>query len=218
MPENNSYPHPTLTKVLGRPTNVTLKLLQQEINTNAMSIVTNRGGGNHGHLALVIPATEYTIQAGVGNYFLTLTNPGNTPTHAPNATGPQITEINRQFKVDVKEFQHHNKVKNELKQQIIEAVDDKYINTLSDNLFGYANITVLTILQHLKTTYGAITPDDLAKNDKELQREWDPQTEIEDLWTHQEDCQQYAAAGTNPITQLTVIIKTLQLIENTGIF
>jgi hypothetical protein len=49
-----TFPHETLTPIIGKPTNTTLQLLQRQLFTNARSVPSARGGGTHGHLAMVL--------------------------------------------------------------------------------------------------------------------------------------------------------------------
>ena len=51
---------------------------------------------------------------------------------------------------------------------IINSVDDMYINTLKHCITKYSAVEPLALLIHLKTTYGAITIDDLIANTKRI--------------------------------------------------
>ena len=51
-----------------------------------------------------------------------------------------------------------------LKQQLLAAVEDEYICSLQDALYGYANVTVRDIIVHLQTTYGQLDQDALTAN------------------------------------------------------
>ncbi len=53
------FDHPTLTKISGEPSLSNLMTLQNELKANAQSVDTNLGGGAHGHLGLVVPASVY---------------------------------------------------------------------------------------------------------------------------------------------------------------
>ena len=173
MTDTNTYIHPELTPITQRPTYHTLHTSQQEVNANALAVYTNRGGGEHGHLYLVVSPETYATQAGAVNIFEAPTNPGPRQTHPQPSTSAQITEINRQYLVNKTEFEAFNKVKQDLKHQVLKAIMDKYTQTLADRTYGYANVTVLQLLQHLHNTYGIISPDDLAKNEKSLGRRMD---------------------------------------------
>ena len=50
----------TLQKIKCRPAYERLKKLRKMIKTNALSVVSNLGGGSHSHLGLVIPQLEYS--------------------------------------------------------------------------------------------------------------------------------------------------------------
>ena len=57
-----SFPYPELTPLpLDRKPNLhDVRLLKRQINANAMSIPSHRGGGLNGHLALVMLPADYT--------------------------------------------------------------------------------------------------------------------------------------------------------------
>ena len=53
------FPHKIIEKTESRPTYDTLKKLQNMIKANASSVISDLGGGAHGHLGLVLPSSEY---------------------------------------------------------------------------------------------------------------------------------------------------------------
>jgi hypothetical protein len=80
-----TFARPDLTPITGESTNSSLKLLQAELNANAISIPSNRGGGAHGHLTLIQSPANYLLLTGAN--FEAPVNPGLTPTQPANATG-----------------------------------------------------------------------------------------------------------------------------------
>ena len=48
------FEHVDLTPVSGQPTYESLRLLNQELKTNAMSVHSNLGGGAHGYYGLIV--------------------------------------------------------------------------------------------------------------------------------------------------------------------
>ena len=72
-----SFPHETLTPILGKPTNTTLQLLQRQLFTNASSVPSARGGGLHGHLAMLLRDADCIERAGVA--FIVPVHPGPPP-------------------------------------------------------------------------------------------------------------------------------------------
>ena len=56
---NNSFMYPTLTKIHGYPTFVTLQKLKNQLKSNARAVSSDIGDGAHGHLGLVLTPQEY---------------------------------------------------------------------------------------------------------------------------------------------------------------
>ena len=72
-----TFPHESLTPINGKPTNTTLQLLQHQLFTNAHSVPSARGGGLHGHLAMLLNDVEFIARAGVA--FIVPVHPGPLP-------------------------------------------------------------------------------------------------------------------------------------------
>ena len=53
------FNHPDLSKIMGVPTYEILHLLHNEINSKAMGVHSNIGGGKHGYLWLVVIPIAY---------------------------------------------------------------------------------------------------------------------------------------------------------------
>ena len=211
-------PHKTLTAIAHgeKPTFSTLLTIHQELNANAMAIASNRGGGQYGHLSTVIPIATFTALPNAAPW-VDPVHPGNTPIHLPGATGAQITEGNRQYKANLDEFQLFHATKALLKTQLLAAIPDTYTKILKHNQFGYANVTVLALLNHLDTHYGTVTFDDLDTNLNNLTRRWDPTQPLEDLWNQINECQIYAAPH-DPITVATAVRAAITNLTNSGVF
>jgi hypothetical protein len=212
----SNFPHAVLTPLAThRPTVPALALLRQELNTNAISVPSARGNGLLGLYALVVSAATYTTDAAIA--FDPPVNPGVAPVIPPAATQAQITEANRQFLADHKEFSTFKSTEAALKKQLIEAVPSTYINKLKHKSLGFANVSTLQIIEHLVTTYGTITTDDLDKNIELLHKDWAPTNPIEDLFEQIRTCIEFAA-DTDPISEATAVRAATMNVEKTGLF
>jgi hypothetical protein len=211
------FPHPELSPLSStdKPANTSLKPLKKQLNANAMSIPSVQGGGSHGHLALTIPAARYLTIVGIA--FTAPLHPGPAPIHIAGATGHQITETNRQYAAELKEFRVFTSVEANLKKEIIQAVPDTYINELNDDILGYANTTTLSLLAHLDTTYGTVTADNLNTNLDDLQRAWTSAQPLEDLWKQIRQCRLFANDH-DPISELMAVRSALLNLETAGVF
>lgn len=210
------YPHPTVTPILEEPTFATLQTLIAELNTNAMAVPSNRGGGAHGHLTLLVQPANYLLLAGVA--FVPPPNPGPVPIHPAAATAAQIAELNRQFTANQLEYRTYLNVEQTLKSMLLQAVLPTFLSILRDPELGFAQVTTIALLTHLRDTYGVIDADALAANELSLEREWSPDDPIEDLWSHILECQRFSTNGGDPISNATAVRAAIKVLTKSGVF
>ena len=82
------FPNSTLTKIVGKPSYETLKIVYDELKENAATEPSTRGGGQHGHIAIVTGPAVYATMSAVP--FNIPNNPGFVPHPAAGGTAPQI--------------------------------------------------------------------------------------------------------------------------------
>jgi hypothetical protein len=211
------FPHPELTKIQGKPTAITVKLLQKEVYANTRAVHCTRGGGTNGYLGIAMTDATYAIRV-PGHPFIAPDHPGEQPAHALNATAAQITGVNRQYDAELDDFRQYERVREAIRQQILIAVDATYHDVLSNDDFGYADVTIVALLQHLHTQYAALTADDLEENRDKLAQAWTPDEPIENLWLRIKHIKAIASAGTEPLTDSTVLRLTLTALEKAGVY
>ena len=160
--KNNFFEHPELSRIIGEPTTSTLITLQAEIRDNAQSVQTILVGGEHGHLGLV--CSDETYQALV---------PGVEPYERPTNPGPldidtddcltqyQIAQERDQHAEAIRLFREVVGVECTIIQQIVAAVEPKYLRALRQPGTNKLQQTIPKILEHLFDTYGDVTPQDL---------------------------------------------------------
>jgi hypothetical protein len=145
-----------------------------------------------------MPTAAYIILAGLN--FEQPGHPGPLPVHPGNATSAQITAANsRTYDAELTDFNTCIKVKEEVKQQILAAVDNIYLQNLEDDVFGYADVTIQNILAHLNTNYGTLEPSDLEANQNKLDEQWNPNDPFKNFWIRVKRIRAVATAGANPI-------------------
>jgi hypothetical protein len=71
-------------------------------------------------------------------------------------------------------FQRYHDTDKALVRAIIAATPDTYIESLSNPEFGYANVTALQLMTHLKTVYGTMTAADRDANLARMTTPWFP--------------------------------------------
>lgn len=188
-----------------RPSYDSMKVLQTELNENAMS-VSRFGPLSHlGFLALTIPDNEYLLMSGNVPFIVPIA-PAVAPVHLPGATGPTITETNRQYLQDQKEFTTYRDVEKALCAQLQEAVPQAFLQDLKHPVLRFANVTCLQMLQHLWRLYGKIDQDKMVANRKRIAIPWIfPQESLEVVINRMKETIDFSIAGGDPISNETAM-------------
>lgn len=156
-----TFPHETLTPIEGKPTNTTLQLLQRHLFTNARSVPSARGGGIHGHLAMLLSPADYLLlRAGVP--FLVPVHPGNPP--EPIGTAAVIGVALRNYTEALADVALYNNLSAAVTSRILKAVNASFLSALEDPDFGFSDVSPRTMLEHLRNEYGTLTPEELERN------------------------------------------------------
>jgi hypothetical protein len=115
-----TFPIPTLSPLIGKPNNTTIKQLRKEVYTNAHAVPSPHGGGNHGHLGLLMSPVDYAVLV-PATPFLIPPHHGPAPIHAAGATQFEIAETNHLYVEQLQERATANTFNEELKWMILEA-------------------------------------------------------------------------------------------------
>ena len=132
------FPKEVLTPLKGKPDATSLQILQQELYQNARAIPSFLGGGQLGHLGLVMPVHEYLLRPGAQAFHIPVP-PGLIPAQAGNATAAQLFEVKRVHDYNSLVFVTYQSVRNALTNQILAAVEPTYLLELCDVDFGFVD-------------------------------------------------------------------------------
>jgi hypothetical protein len=132
-----TLPHAPLTPLdsTRSPTAEAVHNLREELYANAQSIHTELGGGQHGHLGLVMPEAEYLALAGEA---YSLPERPLIPRYSIAANDAEIDEWKERYEVETKLFNEAHELHMQLRQLIIKAVPEMFIYELSHELWGFA--------------------------------------------------------------------------------
>ena len=187
---------PQIATATTTPTYTSILKFQEAINSQALAIPIT--GSDLGHLALVISDTDYNSVNNNVN-FVAPVSPGLTPVHANGATAAQIAETNRIFSVDTTRFEVFQNTRTQLRNLILNAVPDKYTNSLKNKVTQYNNVTPLRLITYLTAKYGTVTESDLTANYDRMTAPWNPPTPIEVLFEQLKEGQEFASEGAEAI-------------------
>ena len=159
------FPVKDLSRIIGIPTYETLHTMHLELKTNSTSVHSNLGGGQFGHLGLVISPARYAMEA-------------NTPYVRPVHPGALVIPVNETrhaqaahehaYNENLRTFHETRNVEIALIQQIVSAVDGQYISPMKNRNTGQFTGTIYQIIVYLQNTYGKISPGQLSAFEKEV--------------------------------------------------
>jgi hypothetical protein len=193
-----SFPRPVFPTVQSEPDYQKIHATRKFLQANLQPIDTHLGGGILGHLGLIISDASYsmiapTIESG-RTLWITPQAPGREPANTDRAA-TQIIAASHIWEEEVQTYQTCTSVQQELKKQIISVFEPMFLDILSENMVGYANISARDMFDHLFETYGNITAANLEINFEHMRRAWDPQQPVESLFKKIKDCANYSEAG-----------------------
>ena len=207
------------TKLTGEPTFETLTTLQDQLKINAQAIPSVLGGGNHGHLGLVVSPAEY--QMITLTPFVRPTNPGVfvLTQQMQNYTVEQIEFLRQQHNATLALYNQVEQVESALKQFISDSIPQEYLLSLCHTVTKKLTGTIPNIMRQLFNTYGNITAQLFMEKQNILNNHvYDTSKPIDTVFNLAKDYQDYAAAFGNPQPQGTIITTCYNILRKTGRF
>ena len=205
---------PDLSPIIGKPTFESLYQLIVDLQANAQSVHSNLGGGANGHLGLIMTPTQYAIHS---------TTPYVRPTHPGTLTIPVGTtrlaadDMERNHTEALRVFHEVRGVEQALMQQLVTAIDSKYLIAFKNRATGQFNGHLMQIIQHLRITYGKISPAQLISYEAEVTNmTYDPTTPVDLIFGKIDDLLMYGDFANCPFTATQAITKGYHILNNCG--
>ena len=141
----------SLPKIDGRPSYIPLDEAREAMSRNATAIETSLGGGNHGHLGLVLKPAVYLVEAGVA--FNVPASAGILPVFAQGATEQEKRDAVARFIVSEHDIKKAKVVEDLLRNQLMDAVEEEYYLELKHPTYTCDRVKVRDLLTHLFDNY-----------------------------------------------------------------
>ena len=169
----------SVTKIHGQPTSHDLTILEKELIAILAGIPTALGGGNFGHVGVIMEAAAYLTMT-AGTAFVDPANPGVYPAGlAANAAATIRARAEAEHKELINQFETFEGVRQGVKDLILEAVDNEYLIEIEHETLGVLNQTPRQMLDHLLARGGALdfadTKELLAERDGDWNVSENPQ-------------------------------------------
>ena len=206
------FEYPVLTKITGRPTYSSLKIIKNELKANAGKVQCELGGGNNGHLGLVLSDIEYALV----NPTVPYVRPAHPGPNAPVGTTQLLnTNLREQYKEDTRIFREANQVEAAIIKQLADALPPHYLKKYRNQYSNQISTHIRVILAELFKTYGAITEEQLAEKEATLRAHiFDIAQPLVELFNSIEELQEIATASESPYTDKQLVSLGMKLIRN----
>jgi uncharacterized membrane protein YgcG len=167
-----------LVVIVRQPTTASMDKMTEQMAQMVAPVKTTTWGGLHGSLALVLDNVDYEIITKAVVKITTrlgqpaLVNPKN------NDTTSQLDLLSLQAKTKrlQKEFDLQEAITTIGVQCIIGSVEEQYVEELNKEYFGYANQTIKTIIDHLRTNWCKVMTKERTDATEAFYHAWAPNT------------------------------------------
>ena len=157
--QNLYFEYKDLTQISGEPTFSTLHYMLLQLKANESSVPSELGGGAHGYVGAILSPVTYATLAPM--------TPFVPPVHQDDLTVPPMAT---QYQISLAKFQHENAlqvfnqyqlVQMALIQQVLEAINAKFLTRLRNRVIGQVSIDIRDLIMSLFCIYGKISANQL---------------------------------------------------------
>jgi hypothetical protein len=210
------FPVKTVPIINDEPDYESINHMVQILYGNAASLSSPLGGGQHGHIGLIMNAPLYaTLTATPYN---APADPGAAPIFAANATVARRELLTNQHKESRRIFENHVNMDDALKAQVIDAINDTYLCEMRHKYTGYLGITTRDLIDHLLDRYGKITPADIENCKRRMIAPIDSTQPIDIFFQRIDECIQYADDGQVAFTAEQILQTVYHAVSTSGYY
>ena len=166
-------------ELLGEPTFVTYGILEDQVAVAESVVKTPQWGRKHGYLALIVKEAKYRLITATTNIVDRQVKPASTDPNIDGKTSNfERIKLPRAQDENIREFHLQEETDGQLKENIIEAVEEEYLGKLKKDYGGYSDETAKSLLNHLNTTWCNITTLEKGKALGIFRAPWDMTSNI----------------------------------------
>jgi hypothetical protein len=190
------------------------RLLRQEAYANALSVASELGGGEHGHLGLLMPRATYIARSQGGEEYEFPDKP-DVPVYVGDANAREADRTN--YRIELEVYTEARALRTQIKAQLLQAIPVIYREAIADPDTGYAEVTPAELLTHIMDSYGEITQLELDQNTARLEQPWDPEAPITTVFVNGNRCRKFAQDGGDPISDKFYMRALMRVFRGSGI-
>ena len=212
---SSKFPTASLPRIVGRPNYLKLKDLKKFLQTGALGIQSDLGGGAHGHLGLVLDDATYQAISG-GIPYIRPPHPGVLEVPAGTAHHEAV-RFRDEHQTNLKLHRETHDVEATMREIIMLAVEHEWLQAIMDPELDTLTGDIPTILAYLFLNYGQLDQDFLDKEEKTLDEfVWNPNDHINVVFNAIDKYQKYYNQVGDPRSDSTLIRLGIKIINKTG--
>jgi hypothetical protein len=184
----------TIGTKTSRPTYFTIEKARKQSLANAQCI-SYQLYEPYGHMGVLLTDAKFLKLPHMTNPFVAPQYPGPTiPRCDTKASAATVAETRTQYENKCNVFATYQATMKALKTQVLEAVDDQYLGPLNDPEYGFTQVNVYQLYEHLLSTYSTVTHEHRTANTARMTAAWMPPTPFEAFIAQLEDGRHFEEA------------------------
>ena len=210
------FEFPTLDTIHGEPTFTTLLRMKKQLKANAIAVTSDLGGGQFGHLGLVLTPQDFARLSPVP--YVRPAHPGALVIPAGTAQHEAI-RLREEHKENIRLFRETIAVEKVLIKLIVGAVEAQYLKEIRDHHTDTITDTVADVLTFLFDRYGAVDSETLDEHEAKVRSLfWNLSDPPVTIFNEIEDLVELAEAARLPKTNAQIVNMGLHIIRKTQDF
>ena len=133
-----------ITKIGGEPTNKDMNQLTQELGAMLATVPTTNGGGDHGHIGMILDDSEYTSFSTGSNTFV-VSNSRPVPSTVSTNEVDHLSQL-AEHKQHIIEYKTYQGCLQATRTKIIQVINPKWLGDLLSKCLGFTHCTPIKIL------------------------------------------------------------------------
>jgi hypothetical protein len=160
-----------ITKIDGQPTDEDSNLLTKDLTNAAGSVASQNGGGEHGHVGMVVEEAKYITFSRNAERFLVPTNPGHPTSVDPDKIirECQIAE----HKAKGVDYETYLGVEIYLRRMIAKSLNHEWLAKVESETMGFNHLSAKALMTHLRNVDGSLDHMDVTELISNIQKPWD---------------------------------------------
>lgn len=171
-----------VTKIHGQPSDRDITQLKRELTKMTANIATALGGGKHGHVGIIIAEDEYIKFSEGGATFDIPAHPGHYPATVSSVAATRDKQVAK-HKAKIAEYEVCAGVIIAVKEKMVEAVDEEWLEEIRDEILGFTNVTVTEMFEHLVERGSDVDFIEIQEMKAERDAPWDTNEHIVTYFT-----------------------------------